>query len=180
MIISTVVNGGLGWIMIITLCFCLGDLNNVISSPTGMPFIQVFFNATESVSATTAMTAFVIVPMLVSNLTAVSTASRQLFAFARDRGFPFSPWLSTVTWDLPFNAILVTFFCSSLLSLINIGSSTALNSSKCSSSSKVNPIVPTISGRFPIPRTPARFNHGGHPSSSLFLPLPAKYILTKP
>lgn len=130
MIIGTVVNGGLGWVMIITLCFCLGDLQSVLSSPTGMPFIQVFLNATNSTAAATAMTVFVLIPMIVSNLTAVSTASRQCFAFARDSGLPFSHWLSRVSREVPFNAIIVTFFTTSLLSLINIGSSTALNSSK--------------------------------------------------
>lgn len=62
------------------------------------------------------------------NLTMVATTSRQLYAFARDEAVPFSPWLSKVSWDLPINSIAVTFVTSSLLSLINIGSPTALNS----------------------------------------------------
>lgn len=147
MIIGTVVNGGLGWVMVITLCFCLGDLDSVLSSPTGMPFIQVFLNATGSTAAATAMTVFVLIPMVVSNLSAVSTASRQCFAFARDAGLPFSPWLSKVTRDVPLNAILVTFFTTSLLSLINIGSSAALNSSKLFPHSLPGSSRPSVSVR---------------------------------
>lgn len=68
--------------------------------------------------------------MVCSNLTIVATASRQLFAFARDDALPFSSWFSTVTpgLDLPLHSIIFTFVTSSLLSLINIGSSIALNS----------------------------------------------------
>lgn len=35
MIWTTVVNGGLAWVMIITFCFCVGDLEEVLNSPTG-------------------------------------------------------------------------------------------------------------------------------------------------
>lgn len=65
-----------------------------------------------------------------SNLSVVATASRQLFAFARDSAVPFSPWFSQVSsrWNLPLNSLLFTFLTSTLLSLINLGSSTALNS----------------------------------------------------
>lgn len=67
---------------------------------------------------------------LFANLTVVATASRQLFAFARDRAVPFSGWFSSMSakWTLPLNAIFFTSLTTALLSLINIGSSTALNS----------------------------------------------------
>lgn len=114
--------------MIITLCFSLGNIDEVLSSPTGTPYIQVFYNATQSTAATTAMVSMVIVVSIACNLTNNATASRQLYAFARDKGVPFSPWLSKITLDVPANAIYVTFFTTAVLSLINIGSSVALNS----------------------------------------------------
>lgn len=36
MIWTTVVNGGLAWIMAITFCFCVGDLEEALNSPTGV------------------------------------------------------------------------------------------------------------------------------------------------
>jgi amino acid transporter len=116
--------------MVITYCFCIGNLEEVITSPTGQPFMQVFYNSTQSVSSATAMASVIVVMIAFSNLTMVSTSSRQLFAFARDQAIPFSAWFSDVPagWDAPINAILVTFLISSLLSLINIGSAVALNS----------------------------------------------------
>lgn len=38
MIWTTVVNGGLAWIMAITFCFCVGDLEEALNSPTGLIF----------------------------------------------------------------------------------------------------------------------------------------------
>lgn len=37
-------NGSMGFIMIITFCFTIGDVERIIDSPTGFPFIDVFFN----------------------------------------------------------------------------------------------------------------------------------------
>ncbi|KAG7416715.1 putative amino-acid permease [Fusarium oxysporum f. sp. raphani] len=130
MIMTTLFNGAFGWIMVITYCFCIGNLEEVITSPTGQPFMQVFYNTTQSVSSATAMASILVVMIAFSNVTMVSTSSRQLFAFARDHAVPFSPWFSEVPagWDVPINAILTTFLISSLLSLINIGSAVALNS----------------------------------------------------
>ncbi|RYC80884.1 hypothetical protein BFJ63_vAg16219 [Fusarium oxysporum f. sp. narcissi] len=130
MIMTTLFNGAFGWIMVITYCFCIGNLEEAITSPTGQPFMQVFYISTQSVSSATVMASILIVMIAFSNLTMVSTSSRQLFAFARDHAVPFSPWFSEVPegWDLPINAILTTFLISSLLSLVNIGSAVALNS----------------------------------------------------
>ncbi|KAM0186757.1 hypothetical protein ACHAPI_011541 [Fusarium lateritium] len=130
MIMTTIFNGAFGWIMVVTYCFCIGNLEEVLMSPTGQPFMQVFYNSTQSVSSATAMASFIVAMTAFSNLTMVATSSRQLFAFARDHAVPFSPWFSKVPagWDVPINAILTTFLFSSLLSLINIGSAVALNS----------------------------------------------------
>lgn len=114
--------------MIITFCFTLGNIDDILASPTGTPYIQVFYNATQSKAATTAMVSMVIVVSIACNLTNNATASRQLYAFARDKGVPGSAWLSKITFDVPANAIYVTFFTTAVLSLINIGSSVALNS----------------------------------------------------
>ncbi|OAA81607.1 Amino acid/polyamine transporter I [Akanthomyces lecanii RCEF 1005] len=131
MIMTTIFNGAFGWIMVITLCFCIGgDLESVTKSPTGFPFMAVFLNSTGSAKSATAMSVFIVAMTIFSNLTMVATASRQLFAFARDRAVPLSPWFANVPagWDVPINSILTTFLITSLLSLINIGSTAALNS----------------------------------------------------
>lgn len=77
MISTTVVNGLMGWIAVITFCFCIGDsLDQVIDSPTGYPFMEVFHMATGSISAATAMSFFIMVMIVFANLAVVATASR--------------------------------------------------------------------------------------------------------
>lgn len=45
MIASLFFNGALGFIMLVTLCFCLGNLQDVLQTPTGYSFIQVCQNS---------------------------------------------------------------------------------------------------------------------------------------
>lgn len=113
----------------VTFIFCLGDLNEVLSSPYGEPCIAVFFNATQSYAGTTVMTVILVIMLTSACISEVATASRQLWSFARDRGLPGSDWLSRVSpgWNIPLRAVCVSLVISSLLSLINIGSAAALN-----------------------------------------------------
>lgn len=126
------INGTAGFVMTITFAFCISamDLNEVLSSPTGYPFMQVFYNVTGTRGGASALSVFPLVFGFAGNLTMVATSSRQLYAFARDSALPFSPWLARVSAgaEVPVNAILATFVITSLLSLINLGSAVALNS----------------------------------------------------
>ena len=126
---SVLLNVTLVFVMIITICFTLGDPTDVIASPTGYPFIQVFFNATQSYAGTNIMTAIVIIMLSVCAISEVAAASRQIWSFARDAGLPGHSWLSKVSpgWNIPLPAVAVSLMISALLSLINIGSTVALN-----------------------------------------------------
>lgn len=98
---SLFLNGALGFTMLVTYCFCLGnDLEGILSTKTGYPFIQVFYNVTNSAGGASAMTAILIVLTVCSCISNVATASRQLFAFARDGGMPFSAFLAHVGFFL--------------------------------------------------------------------------------
>ncbi|PGH00160.1 hypothetical protein AJ80_09213 [Polytolypa hystricis UAMH7299] len=123
------VNAILGLTMLLTLCFTLGDAESILASPTGYPFIQVFFNATKSLQATNAMVSILVITLTASAISEVATASRQLWSFARDGGLPFSSFLAHVTpgWNIPLHAVIVSLVITTLLSLINIGSEAALN-----------------------------------------------------
>ncbi|KAJ5645398.1 hypothetical protein N7507_011409 [Penicillium longicatenatum] len=129
MMSSVAVNGVLGFIMLVTLCFTLGEVDKVLDTPTGYPFIQIFYNTTGSLAATNAMTAVLIVTLTASTITEVATASRQLWSFARDEGIPFSSFFAYVTpgWNIPLNSVMVSLGVTILLSLINVGSQVALN-----------------------------------------------------
>ena len=89
-------NGLLGWIMAITFCYCVGDTMSVLTTPLGTPFIQVFVNTTGSVGGATALTVLMLVIAIFACVAVMATNSRQLFAFARDNGVPFSKTFSKV------------------------------------------------------------------------------------
>lgn len=59
---AVLINGAAGWIMAITLSFCISamDFDEILAS-TNPPFIQVFLNVTGSASAATALTIFPII-----------------------------------------------------------------------------------------------------------------------
>ncbi|KAK4506414.1 hypothetical protein PRZ48_000144 [Zasmidium cellare] len=126
---SVVPNGLMAIVMGVTFVFCIGDIDEVLASPTYEPFIQVFYNATRSNAGATVMASIIAVMLTSACISEVATASRQLWAFARDKGLPFSGWLSKVSpgYNIPLRAVLVSVVISSLLSLINIGSYVALN-----------------------------------------------------
>ncbi|KAF2656678.1 amino acid transporter [Lophiostoma macrostomum CBS 122681] len=128
MIWTTLINGGSGWIMLITFCSVLGSLDDAIGSPTKQAYLYVFYNSTKSVAGASVMGALVITMAIFCNLSITATSSRQLFAFARDQGVPFSSFFAYVSpkFDVPINAICLSFGVSCLLSLINLGSSVAL------------------------------------------------------
>ncbi|UNI19419.1 hypothetical protein JDV02_005603 [Purpureocillium takamizusanense] len=126
---TIVINGLLGFVMLVTFCFCMGDVGIILSNPEVMPFIQTFLIATNSSAGTSAMTTVTIILTTCGCITNVATASRQMFAFARDSGLPFSSFLAHVRpgWDVPLNAVMVSFVVTILLAMINIGSTVAFN-----------------------------------------------------
>lgn len=115
MVWSTVANGFMGFAMILALCYSIGDIATgklaldascaikqgsfrlVLETPTGYAFIQVFYNSTQSLPGTNAMTALIIILETACCITIMAGASRQMWAFARDQGLPFSKWLAYVS-----------------------------------------------------------------------------------
>lgn len=126
---STYLNAALGFIMVITLIFTWGDMEQIAASATGYPFLQIFYNTTNSYAGTDVMCLLILLPLTGSVVACVATASRQIWAFARDNGVPFSSTIRHVypRWNIPLNAVMISLVVCVLLSLINIGSTAALN-----------------------------------------------------
>lgn len=126
---AVIINFTLVFLVIITVCFTIADISAVSATLTGYPFIQLFFNSTQSYAATNAMTAIILLILSACAVTEIAAASRQLWSFARDAGVPGHSWLSKVTagWNIPVPAVVVSLTISALCSLINLGSTVALN-----------------------------------------------------
>lgn len=85
---SVVINGTLGFGMIIALLFCIGNLDNALATPTGYPFIEILLQATNSVKGTAAMASIVTILALCATVGILASTSRMFWSFARDRGLP--------------------------------------------------------------------------------------------
>ena len=96
MIWTVVINGVMGFVMVITFMFCITDLDAALDTETGYPYIEVFYYATNSKAAATGMSSILIILATCCCISNLATASRQSFAFARDQGFPFSGTISKV------------------------------------------------------------------------------------
>ena len=86
----------LAFVIAITMIFCLGDINDVFANPYQAPFMAIFLNSTKSQAGTVILTVPIILCFFSALISEVATASRQLWAFARDGGLPFSAALETV------------------------------------------------------------------------------------
>ena len=97
MVATVIVNSIFSFAFIICLLFTVGDLTTVASSPTGFPIIEVYYEATTSVAGTNALVAMLIIVLTVCCFSSLASTSRLVWAFARDRGLPFSDIFSYVS-----------------------------------------------------------------------------------
>lgn len=117
MIGTILVNGLLGFGMILALLFSLGDVTELFKSPVslaGYPFIQIYYNATQSLSGTNAMTC-------VSLVIVISTAT---FQSGKSSFADSSQWRISVSWQAvlerrgPLLAMVAYLLQSSCLTLV--------------------------------------------------------------
>jgi amino acid transporter len=129
MVSTALINGGLGFVMLVTLLYNMGEISDVLSPASGFSLIPAVHHATGSVAATNGVAAIILVMEVCSAIGILATASRQTFAFARDSALPFSRALAHVNrrTQIPVTSVLVSTIITLLLSLINIGSTAAFN-----------------------------------------------------
>jgi amino acid transporter len=122
-------NSALGFAMMLTVLFCIGDVKSVLGSNTGFPFIQIFYNSTQSYAGASVMTALIMVLTMACSTGITATASRMTWSFARDQGLPFSHYLKQVNHRTKIPIVSVSVVCgfAAALTLIYIGSTTAFN-----------------------------------------------------
>lgn len=108
---------------IVTVCYAMPDLDAALDDLTTYPFIYVLKQSMPIpwVTVILAITCFI---LTACNIVYLAAVSRDLFAFARDQGVPFSAWLSRVDphRHTPRNASILTSIVSAALALIYIGS----------------------------------------------------------
>jgi len=79
-----------GFIMLITLLFCIGPLDDAIASY--WPFITLF-NRTGSTRLNLFFNILLWILVYLGNITTLATCARETWAFARDKGLPGFGWI---------------------------------------------------------------------------------------
>ena len=123
------INGVVGFAMLITILYCLGDLESVLGTATGFPYMQIFLDSVGNVAGATVMVAVVLILTWACAIGITTTASRMTWSFARDRGLPGSSFLTQVSsrTRVPINAVFTVTIIAALLTLIYIGSPVTFN-----------------------------------------------------
>lgn len=96
LMLSVLVNGCLGFGMLIAVLFCVDNLEDALHSRTGYPFMEIFYEATNSLSGSLAMVSIILVIYCCSLMGLLAAASRQLWSFSRDKGVPGWHWWNQV------------------------------------------------------------------------------------
>lgn len=125
-IMSVYLGAVTGFVFLVSAFFCIGDLEATASTSTGVPLIEIFYNSTGSVAGANVLASLITVIVLVCANSLMAEGSRALYAFARDRGLPFSSLFSKVDpkKQVPIYAILLCATVQMALNAIYFGSVT--------------------------------------------------------
>ncbi|PFH57108.1 hypothetical protein XA68_15500 [Ophiocordyceps unilateralis] len=117
-----------GFFFVSCLLFCVQDVQQVVNAPYG-PLLQIYVDATKSVAGSVCLVVIPIISVVFTTVTLLSVTSRMIYAFARDRGMPFSSVFARVQpgLDVPLNALFGVAGCCLVFACILVGSSSAMN-----------------------------------------------------
>ncbi|KAL6908747.1 amino acid/polyamine transporter I [Trichoderma evansii] len=147
-----------GFIFLTCLMFVINNVDDVIAAAEG-PLLQIFMDATKSKAGSVCLLMFPLVCMLFTTVTLVATSTRMSYAFARDRGMPFSHVFAQVhpTLDVPINALLWTVAWVIIFGCIFLGSSSTFNAITSASvvalgvTYAIPPLINVLRGRKMLP-----------------------------
>ena len=97
MVLAVFINGVFAWFFLIALLYNMGDINDALNTSYGYPITQVFFEiARGSPAGTNGLMCFQIMTGFLSLFGTMASVSRLIWAFARDRGLPYSDFWAYV------------------------------------------------------------------------------------
>lgn len=111
--------GVLGWFCVIVIAACMGtDIIAILSSPYGQPMATIYFLRLGK-EGTLAIWSCMFVIQFAMGMSITISCSRQIWAFSRDRAFPFSNILRKITKKaVPVFAVIAAILLSLLIGTI--------------------------------------------------------------
>ncbi|OAQ93942.1 choline transport protein [Purpureocillium lilacinum] len=129
MIYAILVGGVTGSAFIIVILFCLTDPETILATTTGMPIIEMVLQATKSRSAATILSFMLSICFVNGCNASITSASRLLFAMARDRGIVFHDYFSHIQHGLnvPVRTIVLCYGFNVCFGLLYLGPTVAFS-----------------------------------------------------
>ncbi len=119
------------WFFSMAMFFSIvGDFSNIGASSTGIPILQLFYQALNHKAGAIVLESLIIATGVGCLVASHTWQSRLCWSFARDRGLPAHQWLSQVnkTLDVPVNAHFLSCAIVAILGCMYLASLTAFNS----------------------------------------------------
>ncbi|AET37961.1 Hnm1p Ecym_2212 [Eremothecium cymbalariae DBVPG len=113
----------------IAMFFSIRDLDGILSSTTGAPILDIYYQASGSKACAIVLGSLVLLTSFTCVTSCHTWQARLCWSFARDNGFPYSRIWAKVNTELgvPLNAHLLSCAVISLLGVLYLASSTAFN-----------------------------------------------------
>ncbi|CZR54079.1 related to HNM1-Choline permease [Phialocephala subalpina] len=126
---SVIVNGVMGLGYCVILLYSIGNLNDLLASPTGFPVMQLLLNVTKNPTGATLLCLTWTSIAVAANSAGLTSTSRTAWAFARDDAVPFSRYFAHVdsVHAVPTRMIICISVIQMLLGFLYLGSVTAFN-----------------------------------------------------
>ncbi|KAL6716627.1 polyamine transporter tpo5 [Lecanora helva] len=133
---SLVIGFATSFFFVVSMLYCVRDIDTAIASRTGVPIYEFWFQATRSRTAATVFMASMTTAAFIAAIGSVQSSSRLTWSFARDDATIFASYLKLTNgelgcpvWSLLFNAFgLLVLGCVYLISssAFNVFISTAM------------------------------------------------------
>lgn len=128
MLTAYVCNVVLALAFVLALLFTMHrDINTIVQTPSGFPFLEIVMQSTNSIIATCFLIAPLVVIFIQTTADINISASRSLYAFARSNALPAATFLAKVNdrLDVPVNAVIAVACLQIPLLWIYVGNSNA-------------------------------------------------------
>lgn len=113
----------------IAMFFCIRNLDLVLASGTGVPIIDIYYQALKSRPGTIVLTVLLLITGVNSNIATHACQARLAWSVSRDHALPGSKYWSVINpkTKTPLNAHLMCCGMSAIIGAIYMASSTAYN-----------------------------------------------------
>lgn len=109
--------------------FCFVDPATVLGTSTGMPIVELILQATKSRAAATILALMLTICFINGTIGSVASASRLVYAMARDEGLPRHSFFSHIDpkLNVPVRTIVLCYLFNVAFGLLYLGPSVAFN-----------------------------------------------------